>query len=125
MLRPDEAPRILKSYSYDNGRTWAPAVCTDVLCPGAAVDMVKMPDGRVALVHNDSEEHRSPLTLRLSKDDCETWYVKRDLETEEGEFSYPAIIQDGAGYLHVTYTYGRTHIKHVMLDPDWVEGKDG
>lgn len=125
LLRPGGDQHCLgKSYSYDNGRTWEPAVDTDIQNPGAAVDMVKMRDGRVALIFNNSREKRSPLSLALSRDNCETWYAVRDLETEEGEFSYPAIIQARDGSLHVTYTYKRTHIKHVRVSPDWIEGAD-
>ena len=127
LLRPgDDQPRVGKAYSYDNGRTWTKAVATDIPNPGAAVDMVKMADGRVALAFNDSERGRSPLTLALSRDDCETWYAKRNIETDPdpGSFSYPGIIQDRQGYLHITYSYGRTNIKHVKVEPDWIEGKD-
>jgi len=125
LLRPaGDQPRVGKAYSYDNGRTWTEAVATDILNPGAAVDMVKMADGRAALLFNDSDQHRSPLTLALSKDDGETWYAKRDVETEEGEFSYPAIIQDRQGSLHMAYTYRRTHMKHAKVEPAWIEGAD-
>jgi len=99
-------------------------VGTKVRNPGAAIDVVKMADGRVALIFNDSERERSPLTLALSRDEGETWYVKRNIETEDGEFSYPAIIQDRAGSLHLTYTYRRTHIKHVKVEPSWIEGEE-
>jgi predicted neuraminidase len=125
LLRPaGDEPRVGRSYSKNNGRTWSRAVNAEIPSPGAAIDMVKLADGRVVLVFNDSEEHRTPLTLGISKDDCETWYAKRNIETEEGEYSYPGIIQDRAGFVHVTYTYRRTHIKHVRAHPAWIEGKE-
>ena len=39
------------------------------------------------------------------------------LETDPGEYSYPAIIQSTDGMLHVTYTWKRQKVKHLVLDP--------
>ena len=126
LLRPCGQHRIARSVSHDNGRTWEPAVNTDMPNPGAAVDMVKLADGRVVLAFNPLERGRNALSLAVSEDDGETFPVTRDLEREdEGEFSYPAIIQDRGGLVHVTYTHMRTRIKHVCLAPDWVYGQDG
>lgn len=38
-------------------------------------------------------------------------------ETCSQEFSYPYLLQTSDGYLHLTYTWHRTRIKHIRLDP--------
>jgi len=121
LLRPNDVyRRISKSISIDNGRTWSPAVNTDFPNPHAAIDMVKLADGRVVLAFNNNEHQRNPLTLALSENEGETWKYMRDIVTGEGGFDYPAIIEDKAGLLHLTYTHNRRHIGHITLSPDWI-----
>lgn len=121
-LRPGFNAYIAKTESFDHGRTWSKATLTTLPNPYAAVDMVKLRDGRVVLAFDKSMTRRTPLTLALSEDEGRTWPYKRDLITERGEFSYPAIIQDSHGLLHVTYTHDRDWIGHFCLSPDWIKG---
>ena len=58
--------------------------------------------------------------LALSEDDGVTWPIRAHVETEPGEFSYPALIQSRDGLLHLAYTYRRTHIAHVACDEAWL-----
>jgi predicted neuraminidase len=59
---------------------------------------------------------RTPLTLFVSRDGRD-WKEAIVLETEPGEYSYPAIIQTSDGRVHVTYTWKRQRIKHAVIDP--------
>jgi predicted neuraminidase len=60
---------------------------------------------------------RTPLSLARSTDDGATWKKVLDLETEPGEYSYPAMIEGSTGKLEITYTWRRTHIKYESIDP--------
>ena len=73
-------------------------------------------DGRYLLVYNPTTQGRTPLTVAVSRDG-KAWKDVLTLEDEPGEYSYPAIIQSRDGAVHITYTYRRDHIKHVVLDP--------
>lgn len=121
-LRPGLNAYIARTVSTDHGRTWSTAKFTKIPNPYAAVDMVKLRDGRLVLAYNNSMRKRSPLTLAISEDEGRTWPHKRDLITDPGEYSYPAVIQDGKGKLHVTYTHKRVWIGHFRLSPDWIKG---
>jgi predicted neuraminidase len=59
---------------------------------------------------------RTPLSLAVLKDEGESWQLVMDLENQEGEYSYPAIIQDKNRRIHIVYTYNRLAIKHVCLE---------
>ena len=109
---------ICESSSSDGGKTWGPARSTPLPNPDSGIDAVKMRDGRVALVYNHSQTARSPLNLAISNDDGKTWGAPKVLEEGPGEFSYPAIIQSADGRLHITYTWKRRRIKHVVVDPN-------
>jgi alpha-L-fucosidase len=46
------------------------------------------------------------------------WEKFMELENEDkGEYSYPTIFQDSKGKVHITYTFDRKNIKHVILEP--------
>ena len=79
---------------------------------------MRLSDGRVILACNPTRKGRYPLSLLTSEDNGETWPWRVDLETEAGEYSYPAIIQAADGQVHLTYTYRRQWIQHVTLDAD-------
>jgi len=97
--------------------TFSPAAETDLPNPNSGIDVVRCKNGDLILIYNPTTLTRTPLSLARSPDDGKTWKKVYDLETEPGEYSYPAMIVASTGLLEITYTWRRTHIKHVRLDP--------
>ena len=84
--------------------------------PNSALDAVMLREGSALLVYNHLKQGRNMLNVALSPDGS-SWKAAVTLENEPGEFSYPAVIQTSDGLVHVTYTWKRQRIKHVVLDP--------
>ncbi len=108
--------RISECWSMDGGKTWEEMRETTLPNPNSGIDAVTLKDGRLLLVYNPVSQGRTPLAVGLSED-CESWSTAVILEDGPGEYSYPAVIQSSDGLVHITYTWKRQRIKHVVLDP--------
>jgi predicted neuraminidase len=117
LLRSFAPYKVCRAESSDGGKTFSPAVAVDVPNPSAGIDAVRTKDGDAFLVCNPVPLGRTPISLMRSTDEGKTWAKVHDLETEPGEYSYPAMIQTADGMLRLTYTWRRTHIKTVAIDP--------
>jgi predicted neuraminidase len=106
--------RICAADSFDNGLTWTSAHPLDVPNPNSGIDAVALRDGRVVLIYNNSTSERTPLNLAVSRDG-EHFQNFKTLESEPGEYSYPAIIQNTQGDLEMTYTWNRKSIEYVHI----------
>jgi predicted neuraminidase len=119
---------IVKTESHDGGRTWSPGMDTEFPNPNSAVDLIKLSNGHLVLVYNNSfEGERMPLTMRVSVDNGKTWPHVRNLVNRPGDTAaYPFIIQTADGRIHGVYTsQERTVINHFVLDEtDIVNYKD-
>ena len=107
--------KIWQMWSDDMGKSWGPMVLTSLPNPNAGTDAVTLSDGRHLLVYNHTSHGRSPLNVAISEDG-ETWEAALVLEDQPGEYSYPAVIQTSDGKVHITYTWRREKIKHVVVD---------
>jgi predicted neuraminidase len=108
--------QVFQIASADNGKTWGEMSLTDLPNPNSGTDAVTLADGRHLLIYNHTPKGRSPLNVAVSTD-IKSWNAALVLETEPGEYSYPAIIQTSDGLVHATYTWKRKLVKHVVIDP--------
>ena len=121
---------ISTSFSEDNGETWSPMQATNLPNPNSGREVVTLHDGRHLMIYNHLGSgktgwgRRGLLNLAISADGIE-WRKAAVLEQEQSqEFSYPAIIQTKDGMVHMTYTWKRQRIKHVVVDPNLIETGD-
>lgn len=108
--------RVFETWSRDRGATWTPLSLLALPNPNSGTDAVTLRDGRHLLVYNHTASARTPLNVAVS-DDGRRWQAAAILETEPGEYSYPAVIQARDGKVHITYTWHRERVRHVVLDP--------
>jgi predicted neuraminidase len=108
--------RVFETWSADGGRSWTPTTLTMLPNPSAGTDALTLRDGSHLIVYNHTPKGRSPLNVAISKDG-KSWEAALVLEREPGEYSYPAVIQSADGLVHITYTWKRQRVKHVVVDP--------
>lgn len=107
---------VTETWTHDGGKTFTPMRATELPNPSTGVDSVILKDGRALLIYNNTPRGRTPLSIAASTDGT-NWTHLVTLEDEPGEYSYPAMIQTRDGLVHVTYTWKRERIKHVVLKP--------
>lgn len=113
---------LTESWSEDEGKTWSKMAKTVLPNPSSGIDAVTLKNGYQLLVYNHTKKlsrfprSREMLNLAMSADG-KSWLAAAILERQKGEHSYPAMIQTDDGLVHITYTYHRKKVKHVVVDP--------
>jgi len=121
---------LATTWSADDGRSWSPLAPSGLPNPNSGTDAITLKDGRHLLVYNHSAPPaatptrgpRYPLNVALSSDGAE-WHMVLTLEDQPmpNGYAYPAVIQTSDGLVHITYTWNRERIKHVVIDPNELE----
>jgi predicted neuraminidase len=112
---------LVFSESHDGGRTWAPGRDSAFPNPNAAVDLLKLKNGHLLLVYNDSKKDRTPLTAALSTDGGKTFPYRRNVMEGPGGFAYPYAVQTRDDAIHLVFTsQGRTVINRAVFDERWL-----
>ncbi len=115
---------LATSWSDDGGQQWSSLQPTHLPNPNSGTDAVTLRDGRHVLVYNHAQHTadrngRQILNVAVSEDGID-WKTPLTLENEGNPagYSYPAVIQTEDGKIHISYTWRRQTIKHVVLDPE-------
>lgn len=114
-LGRSQQSQVWQSVSGDNGKTWSEMRLLDLPNPNSGIDAVTTREGLHLIVYNHTRRGRSPLNLAASRDG-HLWEAAAVIENNQGEYSYPAIIQTSDGLIHITYTWLRRRVNHVVLD---------
>jgi hypothetical protein len=123
LMRAEYGGYLWRAESADHGRTWGDARQTDIPNPTSLPALIRLPDGRIALIHNavggvvGERATRDPLSIWLSDDEMQSWYLKQDVITG-GQLAYPCpLIVEG----RLVFSYDRnrreTRFVEVTLPP--------
>jgi predicted neuraminidase len=113
---PGDDGNVVRTESSDGGRTWSPGVETDFPNPNAAVELIRLRNGHLLFLYNDSPNDRTPLRAAISTDGGKTWPHRRNVAEGPGDFAYPTALQAKDGRIHVIYTSDeRTTIRHAVF----------
>jgi predicted neuraminidase len=122
--------RVFEIRSDDGSKTWGEMTLGTLPNNNSGTDAVTLRDGRHLIVYNHVSGtpgkwggKRTPLNVAVSAD-AKHWQAALVLERDPGEYSYPAVIQTRDGLVHITYTWKRERVKHVVLDPAKLQPRD-
>lgn len=113
---PGNDGNVVRTESRDGGKTWSPGVETDFPNPNAAVELIRLRNGHLLFIYNNSANDRTPLTAAISTDGGRTFPHKRNIADGPGDYAYPSALQSQDGLIHIVYTSDeRTVIRHAVL----------
>lgn len=120
--------QVLAARSQDGGQTWQAAPALPIPHANASVALLRLDDGSLLLAGNPAQG-RDSLLLYLSRDQGQNWQALGAVESgtdktdKTTEFSYPSLLQDRAGQIHLAYTWRRQGIRHVTLNRAWLTAR--
>ena len=118
--------RVFQSATEDAGRHWTAAQPIELPNPDSGLDALRLQDGRLLLAFNDAAAGRETLRLAVSGDEGRSWRRLATLAQERrAEFSYPFLLQTSDKLVHLTYTWKRRGIKHVVFNLAWLDARHG
>lgn len=111
----------------DGGLHWEGPDALGIPNPDSATCMIALSDGSLLMAANPLEKGRNELRLFRSLDGGTTWKPSRTIERSadaKAEFSYPALAQDAAGTVHLSWTWMRKGIRVASFTTAWLDAGD-
>ena len=109
---------IVRGDSHDGGHTWSHGVDTEFPNPNAAIELIRLRNGHLLLVYNDSMVDRTPLTAAISTDGGKTFPHRRNVAEGPNDYGYPTAIELKDGTLCVAYTSDERTVVNVARFPE-------
>ncbi len=113
----------------DAGVHWSDAADTSLVHRDSAVAGIRLGDGSLLAIYNNSAWDRRDLSMARSTDDGVHWSKPHAIEHDttpdnvvRREYSYPFLLQTRDGRYHLVYTWQRKKIRHVVFNDAWVLG---
>jgi len=110
LCRADWGGYLWRSDSFDGGRHWSDGYQTDIPNSGSLAQLLRLPDGRIALFHTPTggvvgrAGPRDRLSVWVSRDEMKSWYIQEDIILG-GYVTHPCplVLQDGT----VAFSYDK------------------
>ena len=106
--------------SDDNGKSWTEPKDSGFLNPASATQIIRLANGHLVLIYNDSATQRRPLSIALSADGGRTWPYRKVLKEGADTYSYPFAVQGSDGIIHILYSLNRDKIMHIAVNEAWI-----
>lgn len=127
LLRNALKGHVLITRTRDGGLTWDPVQPIALPNPNAPVMGLRLRDGAILAVFNNSPVSRDALSLAVSRDGGARWHVLHSFENGELDhdgvpinFGYPYVVQAGDGAIHLVYVWRKHRVKHVAFNEVWL-----
>jgi predicted neuraminidase len=124
-FEPNPNRFVIRSESRDGGRTWSKGENSEFPNPNSAVDFIKLQNGHLLLVYNDTNVgDRMPLTAAISTDNDKSYPHRRNIVNRPGDTAaYPVAIQTQDGKIRIIYTsQERTVVNCATFDEGAILG---
>ncbi len=121
----DDPKRILRVNTSDGGQTWTKPVKLDLPNPDSGIAALRLHDGSIILVFNNSTQYRNVLSLAISVDQGVTWKIIHTFDSDgdanpKDERSYPALFMTRNAEINLLYTWKRLKIRHIIFNESWI-----